>query len=195
MLPIIAGLALIGAGVWIYNELQEQAGAERERWRSKREEVKRSIEWHENQIQNHLSDARNSYDFKVLVDMHFSCMKVADQAYSLLKDARVSQRKIGEAIRKTKEQLDLLFSKKRVSRDFGEKSEIQAEISSLQELRAKLFGDRDEIEVQRNQFEAKVKDLNAKTHDLKTSIRDRTGSKGQDWYARLEARKQLRQAR
>ncbi|WP_146749207.1 hypothetical protein [Paracidovorax anthurii] len=122
-------------------------------------------------------------------------MKVADQAYSLLKDARVSQRKIGEAIRKTKEQLDLLFSKKRVSRDFGEKSEIQAEISSLQELRAKLFGDRDEIEVQRNQFEAKVKDLNAKTHDLKTSIRDRTGSKGQDWYARLEARKQLRQAR
>lgn len=194
MLPVIAGLALVGAGIWIYNELQEQAGAERERWRSKREEVQRSIEWHEAQIRDHLSRARESYDFKVLVDMHFSCMKVADQAYSLLKDARTSLEKIGEAIAKTKEQRDLLFDKKKASNNKAEKDEIQQEIASIQELRSKLFVDKDEIKKQRDEFLSKVKDLNSKTHDLKISIRDRTGLKGQEWYARLEMRKALRNA-
>lgn len=194
MLPLIAGLALVGAGIWIYNELQEQAGAERERWRSKREEVQRSIEWHEAQIRDHLSHARESYDFKVLVDMHFSCMKVADQAYSLLKDARTSLEKIGEAIAKTKEQRDFLFNKKKTSNNKTEKDEIQQEIASIQELRSKLFADKDEIKKQKDEFLSKVKDLNSKTHDLKISIRDRTGSKGQEWYARLEMRKTLRNA-
>lgn len=194
MLPLIAGLALVGAGVWIYNELQEQAGAERERWRSKREEVQRSIEWHEAQIRDHLSHVRESYDFKVLVDMHFSCMKVADQAYSLLKDAITSLEKIGEAIAKTKEQRDLLFDKKKASKNKAERDEIQKEISSIQELRSKLFADKDEIKKQRDELLSKVKDLNSKTHDLKISIRDRTGSKGQEWYARLEMRKALRNA-
>lgn len=194
MLPLIAGLVLVGAGVWIYNELQEQAGAERERWRSKREEVQRSIEWHEAQIRNHLSHARESCDFKVLVDMHFSCMKVADQAYSLLKDAIKSLEKIGEAIAKTKEQRDLLFDKKKTSNNKAERDEIQQEISSIQELRSKLFADKDEIKKQRDEFLSKVRDLNSKTHDLKISIRDRTGSKGQEWYARLEMRKALRNA-
>ena len=194
MLPLIAGLALIGAAVWIYNELQDQAGAERERWRSKREEVQRSIEWHEAQIRDHLSRARESYDFKVLVDMHFSCMKVADQAYSLLKDAITSLEKIGEAIAKTKEQRDLLFDKKKASNNKEDRDEIQQEISSIQELRSKLFADKDEIKKQRDEFLSKVKDLNSKTHDLKISIRDRTGSKGQEWYARLEMRKALRNA-
>lgn len=194
MLPFIAGAVLIGAGLLIYNELQEQAGAERERWRSKRAEVQRSIEWHEEQIRDHLSYARASYDFKVLVDMHFSCMKVADQAYALLKDARTSLDKLGEAIQKTKEQRDFLFEKKKSAKTTSEKTEIQQEISSIQELRSKLFADKDEIKKQRDEFQAKVKDLNSKTHDLKISIKDRTGSKGQDWYARLEARKAVRNA-
>jgi small-conductance mechanosensitive channel len=194
MLPVIAGLALVGAGIWIYNELQEQAGAERERWRSKRAEVQRSIEWHEAQIREHLSQARASYDFKVLIDMHYSCMKVADQAYSLLKDARTSLDKIGEAITKTKEQRNLLFEKKKASQSQPEKNEIQQEITSILELRSKLFEDKDEIKKQRDEFLLKVKDLNSKTHDLKISIRDRTGSKGIDWYARLEARTAIKNA-
>lgn len=196
MLPIIlGGIALVGVGAWIYNELQEQSGVERERWRSKREEVERSIQWHEFQINNHLSSARNSYDFKVLVDMHFSCMKVADQAYSLLKDARISQKKIGEAIGETKIQMGILFEKKMSSKSFLEKNKIQDEISSLQNLRSHLFNEKKQIENQKLVFESRVKDLNAKTHELKISIRDRTGQKGMDWYARLELRKQLRNNR
>jgi hypothetical protein len=87
--------------------------------------------------------------------MHFSCMKVADQAYSLLKDARTSLEKIGEAISKTKEQRDLLFDKKKVSNNKTEKDEIQQEISSIQELRVKLFADKDEIKKQKDEFMSK----------------------------------------
>lgn len=195
MIPVIlGGLALVGAGIWIYNELEEQSSTERERWRSKRKEVEQSIEWHEEQIEKHLDEARHSYDFKVLVDMHYSCVKVADQAYSLLKDARTSLNKIGEAIVKTKEQRTLLFEKKKKSDSKEEKIEIQEEINSLQELRAKLFSDKDEIKSQRNAFQERVRELNSKTHTLKMNIKERTGSRGLEWYQRLEERKARRRA-
>jgi len=194
MIPVIvAGLALVGAGVWIYNELEEQSSTQRRRWNSKREEVERSIEWHEKQISNHLDYARDSYDFKVLVDMHYSCVKVADQAYSLLKDARISLDTLGEAIIKTREQREILFAQKKEARSKLERDEIQKEISSIQELRKKLFDDKDEIKLQRDIFQKKVKDLNAKTHALKISIKERTGSRGRDWYNRLEQRRLRRQ--
>jgi len=194
MFPVIGALALVGAGVWIYNELQEQSSAERERWRSKRDEVQRSIEWHEEQIESHLDEARQSYDFKVLIDMHFSCVKVADQAYLLLQDARTSLNKIGEALVKTKEQRELLFNKKKEAKSKTERTEIQNEISSIQELRKKLFDDKDEIKLQRDEFQSRVKDLNGKTHTLKMSIKDRTGNRGAEWYERLEERKAKRRA-
>lgn len=194
MLPVIAGVVLIGAGIWIYNELQEQSAAERQRWRSKRAEVERSIEWHEEQIEKHLDEARQSYDFKVLVDMHYSCVKVADQAYLLLKDARTSLEKIGEAIVKTKEQREILFQRKKDTKDLSEKKEIQDEINSIQQLRTTLFDDKGEIKKQRDEFQARVKELNSKTHTLKISIKERTGTKGIEWYERLEARKARRNA-
>lgn len=192
MLPVLAG---VGAGIWIYNELQEQSAAERERWRSKREEVERSIEWHEEQIENHLDEARQSYDFKVLIDMHYSCVKVADQAYSLLKDARISLDKIGEAIVKTKEQRDILFKRKKETISLSEKNEIQEEINSIQQLRTSLFYDKDEIKKQRDTFQDRVKDLNRKTHTLKISIKERTGTRGIEWFERLEARKYKKSVR
>ncbi len=194
MLPVIGGLLLIGAGAWIYNELQEQSNVERERWRTKRDEVQRSIEWHEEQIENHLDEARHSYDFTTLIDMHFSCVKVADQAYALLKDARVSLNKIGEAIVKTKEQRELLFTRKKEAKSKTERTEIQDEITSIQELRTKLFDDKDEIKKQRDEFQSRVKELNSKTHSLKINIKDRTGSRGVEWHERLEERKARRSA-
>lgn len=194
MFPIVAGIALFGASVWIFNELQEQSSRERERWLSKREEVQRSIEWHEDQIDNHLDDASNSYDFKVLIDMHYSCVKVADQAYLLLKDARTSLDKIGEAIVKTKEQRELLFASKKKAKSKTERTELQEEADSIQVLRGKLFDDKDDIKRQRDAFQSKVKDLNHKTHMLKIAIKERTGSRGTEWYERLEARKAQRRA-
>lgn len=191
---IVGGLLLVGAGAWIYNELEEKTATERRRWDSKREEVQRSIEWHEEQISKHLEEARLSYDFKVLVDMHYSCVKVADQAYGLLKDARVTLDKIGEAIVKSREQRELLFLTKKSAKSKTERDVIQQEITSIQVLRKKLFEDKDEIKNQRDEFLARVKDLNNKTHSLKNSIRDRTGIDGMQWYERLELRKKLRNA-
>lgn len=192
MLPIIAGIALVGAGLWIYNELEEETATERKRWKTKRAEVERSIEWHEEQITDHLDDARESYDFKVLIDMHYSCVKVADQAYSLLKDARYSLDKMGEAIIKTKKQRDTLFIQKKEARSKAKRDEIQLELGSIQQLRKKLFEDKDEMKLQRDTLYNKVKDLNGKTHALKISIKERTGNRGRDWYKRLEERKARR---
>jgi FtsZ-binding cell division protein ZapB len=189
VLHILAGMALVGAAVWIYDELQGCSSRERTRWYAKREQVQRSIEWHREQITQHLGNAQQSYNFQVLVDMHFSCVKVADEAYKLLQDARISLDKMGEALIKTREQRDLLFAQKKAARSKAERDELEQEIASLQQLREQLFKDKNEIKKQRDEFFNRVKELNGKTHDLKTAINERTGFKGREWYQRLEARK------
>jgi len=189
MLQLLAGAALVGVAMYIYDGLQQRSSSERNRWYAKREEVQRSIEWHREQISQHLKYAQHSYDFQVLMDMRFSCIKVADEAYKLLQDAKVSLDAIGQSIVETKTQRDLLIANKKIAKSKTERDEIQTEIDSLQQLRAVLFSNKDEIKKERDEFSSRVKELNVKTHDLNIAIRDRTGSKGREWYQRLEARK------
>lgn len=189
MLQLIAGLALAGVAVWIYDELQQSSASERQRWHSKREQVQQSVEWHRQEINRHLQQAKQSYEFTVLVNMHYSCVKVADEAYTLLKDVRTSLDKIGEAIANTKEQRELLFAKKKAAHSKAERDELQQELSSIQQLREQLFKDKDVLKRQRDEFFNRVKELNSETHELKITIKERTGWKGRDWYERLEARK------
>ena len=62
------------------------------------------------------------------------------------------------------------------------------QVQSLYKLRETLFPDKDILKAQRDNFLAEVKRLNNQTRTLKEAIRDRTGSKGKDWYERLSAR-------
>jgi uncharacterized coiled-coil DUF342 family protein len=189
MLQLFAGAALFGVAMYIYDSLQQRSSSERNRWYAKREEVQRSIEWHREQITQHLEQAKQSYDFHVLVNMHFSGVKVADEAYKLLKDARVSLDAIGTALVETKTQRDLLFAKRKDTKSKEDRDEISKEIDSLQQLRKSLFENKDEIKRERDELSEKVKKLNSEVHDLKNAINERTGSKGREWYQRLEARK------
>lgn len=53
------------------------------------------------------------YDFHQLVDLHYSCMKVANEAYKLLNDAKKSMGAIYDAINKLKAHRSKLFNDKK----------------------------------------------------------------------------------
>ena len=188
----------VGVGVGlklIYDAVSKKEREARQRWENKREEVERSIEEHQRNIESHIAQARSSYDFHFLVDLHFSSMKVADAAYQLLEDARNSFAGMSKMLKASKEQraaLQAKLEKRKINNDRGAIRETIEELKMIHDLRKNVFADRDKVKEQREAFLDEVRRLNNQTRELKEFIRDRCGYKGREWYNRLEARKQAR---
>ncbi|MGY0146058.1 hypothetical protein [Edwardsiella tarda] len=192
MSDILLGIVVVGVGLYIMNELNERAGEQRRRWEYKREEVKRTIEEHQENVEEYFYNRKLSYDFYDLVDKHYSCMQIANEAYSLLNDAKVIGESTREAINKLKKHRADLFDNKRATTSISEKKKIQEEINMIGDMIKGLYGDLNKNKSEKDELYNKVKDFNAKTRELKLTIRDQTGQKGYDWYMRLEHRASMR---
>jgi len=190
----IAIPVVIGAAVWILDELSEEAGDARNRWEDKRDEVEKNISWHDQEIQKHLKRAQSSYSYHLLVQKHFESVKVSDQAYKLLSDVKISLNAIGKAVVKAKDQRDRLIGERKRTNDRLHREELSREIDSLVLLRRHLFSEKDQILSQKEEVYCKVKLLNQQTEKLKYAIRDTTGYKGKEWHNRLEIRKNRKNA-
>jgi hypothetical protein len=189
----------IGVGVLgklLFDAFIKDAGAEKieacNRWESKREEVHRSVEDHRRQIEVHLYEAQQSYDFFVLTEMHNSSRVVSDVAYKLLNDAKINLDSISNLIRNTKEKCNILQSEIDSTNDFAAKSEIIRNIKEIRELKSNLYIQKDIIKEQKESLYSEVVRLNDQTAQLKLFIRDRCGDGGFEWYSRLESRKKER---
>ena len=194
MFWVIVPIMAVGVVAAIMSSASEGERNARRNWESKREEVKKTVEEHRRNIETHLKQAQQSYDFHFLVDLHFSSHRVADSAYKLLNDARDS---LGATIRI----LNQAFSKKNELKSKLEtsarelKEEYLTEIRSLNEFINKVLEDKKTMESQRDGLHTEVKRLNAQTAELKGAIRDRCGEKGRDWHQRLEQRAQANRLR
>ena len=177
---------------WLFGRLSQREKDARERWRLEYAEVHRSVEDHRKQIEQHLTEAQESYDFHFLTSMHHSSLIVADAAYKLLQDARTSLEGIGKLILAAKEKRDNLEKEIRDTQERTKKVAFVAELKEVTELRKSFFTDKDKVKEQRDGLLAEVRRLNAQTAELKKFIRDRCGPKGKDWYERLEERKRQR---
>lgn len=180
-------VGIIGIGALLYSALDNSAGQKRKEWESKYRQVQDDVESHRKNIEAHLARAQASYDFYLLTSLHYSSMKVADEAYKLLSSSNEALDAIGDTLQKAKEKIAEL-KPIRDSASGTKRIEISQEIDSLYKLREALFPDKDILKAQRDNFLAEVKRLNNQTRTLKEAIRDRTGSKGKDWYERLSAR-------
>ncbi|MGB2221778.1 hypothetical protein [Neptunomonas sp.] len=193
MIPVGIG---VGVGIkLLYDAVTEEEKEARVRWEEKREQVEKSIEEHQRNIDNHIQEASSSYDFHFLVDLHYSSMKVADVAYKLLDDARLSLNGMNRMLREAKKQKlalesELIIAKKEKNREA--KSNIIEQLKVVNEIRRSLFDDRDKVSEQKDTFLSEVKRLNNQTRDLKIHVKDRCGSKGLDWFNRGEERKRSR---
>jgi len=189
MWEIVGGIAIGIAGMALLEVLNEEAGREKRRWESKRREVERDIEYHRSNIKNHINEAQWICDFHTLCNLHYSSVKIADEAYKLLQDSKKSLHSIGNTLVQAKKQINDLYNKRKMTSDKEEAMRITQEINGLKSLRSQLFPQKDQLKNERNLFYEKVKQLNSQTRNLKLAIRDKTGSRGREWYNRLEARK------
>ena len=164
----------------------------RETWAHKREETTRTVIECRRHVEEHLFSASMSYNFHFLRDLHHSSFRVADTAYALLQDAKVSvktlQRLIDEANVKREALKRSLYEK-----DSGRsRNQISDEMRLLKEFRTSLISDIREVQLQREALQSEVRKFNGRTSELKLAIRDRCGKGGRMWFARLEARREAR---
>jgi hypothetical protein len=179
----------------LYTLISNKVRKARLRWEKKRNNVEKSIIEHQKNIEEHINQAQYSYDFYLLVDLHYSSLKVADIAYKLLNDARSSIDGLNQMLIKSKEQRTFLQKKLEKAKLVKNKKQIYDLIEQLKiidEMRTSFFNDRDLVKKQKSSFLVKVKKLNKQTRMLKEFIRDRCNYKGLDWYNRLEERKRIK---
>lgn len=181
-------LALGGVALLIYAGVKNEEREARQRWEQKWESVQQTVEEHRKNIEECIEQARVSYDFRLLTSVHYSSVKVADTAYSALKDARVSLEAVSKLLVATKSRLQELKDELHKERDLNRKTELKEEIRLIQEQRKSFFDDKDKVKKQRDELHNQVKNLNQQTRMLKLAIRDRCGLQGLEWYERLEKR-------
>lgn len=186
-------IGVVGVGLkLLYDSVSDDEFEARERWENKRIEVEKTIEEHQENIDIHLQQSQSSYDFYFLNELHYSSVKVSNVAYQLLDDSRTSFRGINKILKEAKERKKLLQSKLdkyKKEKNYNKIDEIKKELKMVNDLRRNVFDDRDKLELQKDSFLQEVQRLNHQTRELKELIRDRCGSKGEDWYFRLEDRK------
>ena len=182
----------IGIAAAIINALDDDAGCEKQHWGQKYQDVQRDIEWHRKDIEGHIHSAQAFCDFRVLTDLHFSSMKVANEAYKLLSSAQTAVTAISKALLSAKDQIAKLTETQKFATTVQERQTMSAEIESLRKLRKALFEDKDAHIAQKNNFLSEVKRFNNQTRLLKEAIRNQTGSRGVEWYQKSEARKALK---
>lgn len=186
----------VAVGAWgLWKHFDDSAKAARVRWQNEHRNVKKTIKEHQRNIKQNIEKAQKSYNFHLLTDLHFSSMKVANHAYSLLNDSKTTLDAMGKMLVDAKKKRNELYKEKKNTQDKNRKKDIQKEIQLINDLRSQIFPDKDNVKQQRKDMLEEVKKLNHQTRNLKLAIRDRCGSKGRDWYNRLEARTQARRRR
>ncbi len=204
LIPVGYGVAAL-----IYGVVSEKERKARQRWEEMLWDVERSIEEHQRNIDAHVVQAQYSYNFQVLVDEHYASMKTADAAYKLLDDARSSENGMNKMLKEAKDQRTLLrerlkeakkikdkgfifFKKTREKKNKALIRDIELQLKEIRELRESVFEDRDKVKAQRASFLQEVRGLNNRTRELKELIRDQCGTRGLDWFNRLEERTRKR---
>lgn len=193
MFWLVVPAAIIGVGVvaGILSSISESDKNARKRWDAKHKEAEKTVAEHNKNIDAHIRKVSSSYDFHFLVDLHYSSLRVGDNAYSLLNDARESISSISAILDKVTNaknnlKVDL------ISASATKKEEILTEIRSLNSFKSSVIEDLKILKEQKEKLYSEVKRLNAQTSNLKMVIKERCGVKGQEWYLRLEARKALK---
>ena len=142
MIWVLPVLAAVGVGAWIYNAVTEEEQQAQRDWQKKRNSVEKNVLKRRKEIERHIRQAQSSYNFHYLVEMHYSSVQIANAAYKLLDDARISLRTIGTMINNTKQrklslERDLAFAKGQKNRDAIVR--IIEELKQINYIRRALF--------------------------------------------------------
>jgi len=145
---------------------EERRSLRQELWRKKRK------------IEVRLQKSQDNIRYHQLVNEHFASAKLANEAFNLLRRSAKELCKIDELIKQAKRERKVC----RTIRNFSKADYITRLIAQL----AKIYAD---LKQERDSFNAKTHELNDKTAELRESIRNNCGTRGTEWFQRLQARK------
>ncbi len=189
----IAGVALSAIGGALYEKyFSDKEKRAKKKWQENRIEFEKYISEQEVEISRYTSRVNSELDFHTLTNMHFTSMKIADQAYNLFDYSKIYLDAMNRNLKTTSErkQKILLLFKSKIK--YSKKLKLTEELKEIDEMRNQLFKDKDVLNSQTNSLKTRLRSFNKRTSSLKYKIRDNCGEKGKDWYNRLEQRKKYR---
>lgn len=185
----VVTLTVGGVAYLIQQSLKGKVQAERERWESTRQQLQDRIRWHLQEITEHLKFTCQRFDFHTECELHFASVKIANEAYRLLRGAKVEEAEIRKALGDMKSEMEAVYRQtKAPGLSKFERDKLHTQLADLKQLKKALVESVNTKTTEVNRFREKVRQLNQATHDLKCAIRDRCGWRGTEWYSRLEAR-------
>lgn len=195
MWPLIAlaGVVLTAIGKSLYEKYFSNKELEaKKNWQENVIKVEKYISDQEVKISEYTSRKNSEIDFHTLTNVHFTSMKIADQAYRLFDYSKIYLDAMNRNLKITTERKNKINSLFNSKIEYNKKVKLTEELKGLNEMRNQLFDDKDILNSQKISLQTKLKSFNIRTSSLKFQIRDNCGQQGSDWYNRLEQRKQNR---
>lgn len=189
----IAGVALTALGGAIYEKyFSSKEIRAKKKWQENRIEFEKYISEQENEISRYIRKTDSELDFHTLTNLHFTSMKIADQAYNLFDYSKIYLDAMNRNLKTTSERKHkiLLLFKSEIK--YSKKLKLTDDLKEIDEVRNQLFEDKDILNSQTDSLRTRLKSFNKRTSSLKFKIRDNCGEKGKNWYNRLEQRKKYR---
>lgn len=187
----MVGAAVGVVGLFLLSATEEEQES-RTRWTRDHERIQRSVEEHRRNIQENLGWAQESYEYRLLLDLHHSSFRVADEAYKLREDARTTIATYRRMIDEAKSGRVAARERQHGNVSDSVKHDLNAQIANATEVLDALYP---QVSVHKDELERlneELHRLNEQTRLLKETIRDRCGARGRDWYDRLQARSAAR---
>lgn len=176
----------------IYDKFSSKEKKAKKNWEENRRSVEKKIEEQERKLEDYLKRKKTEEDYYSLIDVHFSSMKIADQAYSLLTYSKIYYDAMNRNIKLTSDRKDKILNLFQTKIKYEKKLKLTEELEQIKEVRKALFNDKDTLNNQTKEFKVKLKEFNKRTSKFKFEIRDNCGNKGREWFDRLEQRKKQR---
>lgn len=195
MWPLIAlaGVVLTAIGKSLYEKYFSNKELEaKKNWQENVIKVEKYISDQEVKISEYTSRKNSEIDFHTLTNVHFTSMKIADQAYRLFDYSKIYLDAMNRNLKITTERKNKINSLFNSKIEYNKKVKLTEELKGLNEMRNQLFDDKDILNSQKISLQTKLKSFNIRTSSLKFQIRDNCGQQGSDWYNRLEQRKENR---
>ncbi len=183
LLPI-AGLVVAGIAALVSNEETEA----RNNWEDKHSQVEDEVRRHRQDIENHLSQNRQTYDFHTLNEAYYASFRAADTAYSLLRQCKTSLWAMKKMLAATDQKRYELKAELQQKLPDACKAEKIAELRNLTQFKLAVMKDFGHMLEQKWVLYDEVNRLNQQTEALKKTIGERCGAKGQIWHCNLQQR-------
>jgi chromosome segregation ATPase len=185
MFFLAAIVVATGAAVAIGAALIDEAECQYNNWVEKRGDLEDEIIELTEQIEDHLEEARYSFNIKILKADRRASIDLANTAYKLYRDAQHALKAFGHNIVRTNQEISKYYNQRKESHDQSVKSECTKEIKNLKAYKTILFRTNDSLKQEKENYYNQLRKLNRQTAKLRDMIEEYYNKKNeQRWGAK-----------